>query len=285
MKIAVASGKGGTGKTTLSVNLAKLMAENNKQKIFLTDLDVEEPNTGIFLKSKLIEKRNVFRMVPEWNKDLCIFCGTCKKVCNYHAIAELPNQILVFQELCHSCYACSELCSEKALPMKKINMGIIKHFHEDNFHHIESTLNIGEPSAVPLIKKTKEYVLKQAGDESVFLFDAPPGTSCPMIESVKEMDFVILVSEPTPFGLNDLKLAVETIRMMNISFAVVINRYGTGDDKTEKYCQKERIKILGKLPYRKDAAVLYSNGKMLIDDIPEIRQEIQSIANQLMSLK
>ncbi|MBI9035200.1 MAG: ATP-binding protein [Bacteroidales bacterium] len=283
MKIAIASGKGGTGKTTLSVNLASFLSKEvvkEDQRVVLTDLDVEEPNSGIFFKGSVLDFQHVFRSVPTWDESKCSLCGKCTSWCNFNALARLPEKILVFPELCHSCYACTELCPEDALPMTQMKMGILNHTEvHENLFFIEGVLDVGQESAVPLIHQTKAYVEEHYQDQEIKLYDSPPGTSCPVIETVKDANFVVLVTEPTPFGLHDLKLAIATIRKLGIEFGVVINRHGIGDCKVEDYCSDNQIAILGKIPNMRKAANLYSQGKLLYDEIPEIKRELQKIYN------
>ena len=283
MKIAIASGKGGTGKTTLSTNLSNFFAE--EENVVLVDLDVEEPDSGLFLNAELISKEDKFKMIPKWDKDKCTLCGLCQKVCNYNAVIQLGNEIMVFPELCHSCYACSELCPTSALPMLPKKMGELKQFKSNNLVFIESRLDIGEEQAVPLIAQTNEYVDKHFPNEINKIFDCPPGTSCPVIEATKDADFVMLVTEPTPFGLNDLILAVETMKTLNKIFAVVINRYGIGNDDVIEYCEKEKIPIIAKIPNSRKIAELYSNGKLIYKDIPEVKKQFENIKNYISKIK
>jgi MinD superfamily P-loop ATPase len=279
MKIAIASGKGGTGKTTLSTNLASFLAE--KFKVVLSDLDVEEPNSGLFIHGDLIYQEDKYKMIPEWVQSKCDLCGICREVCNFNAITQILDEILVFPELCHGCYACSELCPQDALPMKKKKMGVLKHYEKGNLSFIESKLDIGEEQAVPLIAQTIDYIDKFFSKDIIKLYDAPPGTSCPVIEASKTADFIILVTEPTPFGLHDLKLAVETVRELKKDFAIVINRYGIGDNKVEKYCAEEDIPLIAKIPNKRKIAELYSNGNLLYSVIPEVKNELEKIINYL----
>ncbi|MCF8299106.1 MAG: AAA family ATPase, partial [Saprospiraceae bacterium] len=181
MKISIASGKGGTGKTTLSTNLAAYLAEFGK--VVLVDLDVEEPNSGLFIEGKLEWEEIKFKSIPNWEESTCTLCGLCQKNCNFHAIIQLGKQIMVFPELCHSCFACSELCPSSSLPMIQMKMGVLKRFKEGNIHFIESRLDIGQEQAVPLIAQTLDYIEKQFPEEIIKIFDAPPGTSCPVIEA------------------------------------------------------------------------------------------------------
>lgn len=274
-KLAIASGKGGTGKTTLATNLSAMIAE--REEVVLVDLDVEEPNSGLFFSGELIHEENNESMIPLWDEHPCTFCGICQQVCNYHAVMQLGKSIIVFQELCHSCYACSELCPAGALPMVPRKTGILRDFQTGNLHFIESRLDIGEEQAVPSIAKAKQYCLDNYGHIGMVIFDSPPGTSCPMIEATKDADLVILVTEPTPFGLHDLTLAVETVRMLNKRFGVVINRDGIGDDAVIHYCQQETIPIVAKIPNNRKIAELYSSGKLIYREIPEVREALDNL--------
>ncbi len=288
MKIAIASGKGGTGKTTLAVNLASFIVQENSdnRNVVLADLDVEEPNSGLFIKGQLKKSEVKYRMVPEWVENRCTFCKKCADVCNFNALAYIGVSVLIFPELCHSCYACSELCPENALPMKADRMGEMRYFLIDNgLHFVESRLDIGIEQAVPLIKQTHEFLDSEFSDDDIKIIDSPPGTSCPVIEAVKDADIVLLVTEPTPFGLNDLKLAVDTMKELDKRFAVVINRYGIGNDEVERFCEKNGIPVFGKIPQMHEAAKLYSNGKLLIDDIKEIRDEIGKISMNVKMIR
>lgn len=282
MKIAIASGKGGTGKTTLSTNLASYIAEKND--VVLTDLDVEEPNSGLFIKADLVHEEDKFKMVPEWMEKKCTLCGICQKVCNFNAVIQLGKMIMVFPELCHSCYACSELCPESTLPMIPKKMGNLRHFRKNNLHFIESRLDIGEEQAVPLIKQTQEYIDSHFSNNVIRIYDSPPGTSCPVIEATKDADFVILVTEPTPFGLHDLKLAVETMKELKKNFGVVVNRDGIGNDDVIKYCIEERIPLLAKIPNSRRIAEIYSKGNLIYKEIPEIQRELEKIIGFITGL-
>lgn len=283
MKIAIASGKGGTGKTTLSTNLAAFLAEEHK--VVLSDLDVEEPNSGLFIKGDLIHKEDKHKMIPEWIEDKCTLCGICQKVCNFHAVIQLGTQIMVFPELCHSCYACSELCPTNALPMKPKKMGVLKHFKIDKLAFVESRLDIGEEQAVPLISQTQKYIDENFSEDTIKLFDSPPGTSCPVIEATKDADFIILVTEPTPFGLHDLRLAVDTMRELKKEFGVVINRFGVGNNDVVDYCKNENIKILAMIPNHRKIAELYSHGELIYKAIPEVKQQLENITKYILKLE
>jgi MinD superfamily P-loop ATPase len=276
MKIAIASGKGGTGKTTLSTNLSSYMAES--REIVLADLDVEEPNSGLFITADLDFREDKFTMVPEWDAADCTHCGKCQTVCNFNAVLKMGDMIMVFPELCHGCYACSELCPAGSLPMKPRKMGELKSFTKGNLKFIESKMLIGVEQAVPLIAQTIEYLDEKLPADRLKIIDAPPGTSCPVIEVVKESDLILLVTEPTPFGLHDLKLAVDTVRKLEKSFAVVINRHGIGDNKVEKYCRDENIEIAAKIPNDRKIAETYSRGELLYPVVPEVKEAVGKIA-------
>ena len=283
MKIAIASGKGGTGKTTLSTNLSAFWSQ--KRKIVLTDLDVEEPNSGLFLKTELFHAEDKYKMIPEWNDTDCILCGNCQKVCNYNAVIQIVDTILVLPELCHSCYACSELCPTNSLPMKKKQIGELKHFKTSDFDFIESRLIIGEEQAVPLIGQTLDYIDTNFEDDYIKIYDSPPGTSCPVIEATKDADYVILITEPTPFGFNDVILAVDAMKALKKDFGIVINRYGIGNDEIIDYCQENNIPILAKIPNDRKIAELYSDGHLLYDKVPEVKIELEKIVAFIEGLK
>ena len=236
MKVAIASGKGGVGKTLLATNLSSYLSES--MNVVLCDLDVEEPNSGLFISGDNSRHYIKYKQVPNWNSTNCTLCGNCQKVCNFHAVIQIASEIMVFPELCHSCYACSELCPTNSLPMIKKRIGELSYSKKDKLHFIESRLDIGEEQAVPLISQTHKYVEANFSDDVLQIFDSPPGTSCPVIEAVKNVDFVILITEPTPMGLHDLVMAVETMRELKKDFCIVINRWGIGDNNVVNYCYK-----------------------------------------------
>jgi len=283
MKIAVASGKGGTGKTTLSTNLASYIAK--KRKVVLADLDVEEPNSGLFIQGKLVRKEEKFKMIPEWIEDDCTLCGICQEVCNYNSVIQLGVIIMVFPELCHGCYACSELCPTSALPMISQRMGELMHFENNKLSFIESRLDIGQEQATQLISQTNKYIDEHFSDGIIKIYDAPPGTSCPVIEATKNADYVILITEPTPFGLHDLKLAVETMKKIGKKFGVVINRHGIGNDEVVNYCNKDNIPVIAKIPNDRRIAELYSRGKLVYQEIPEVKLQLENIWNYILKME
>ncbi|MBV5279649.1 MAG: ATP-binding protein [Campylobacteraceae bacterium] len=275
MKIAIASGKGGTGKTTLSTNLATFLGET--KRVVLVDLDVEEPNAKLFIDAKTLKTQDTFKMIPHWNSNLCTQCAQCVEICNYNALIHIANEILVFPNLCHSCYACSELCPTQALPMEPQKMGELTHWRSDFIDGVEGRLNIGEEQAVSLIAQTKKYVEKYFSEDTVKIYDAPPGTSCPMVEAIKDVSFVILITEPTPFGLHDLKLAVETVRAVGKKFGVVINQFGIGNDMVLDYCRAEHIDIIAKIPHDRAVAMAYSKGDLAFRYVEGFKDALQEI--------
>lgn len=281
MKIAIASGKGGTGKTTIATNLASYLAET--ANVVIADLDVEEPNTGLFLSGESIFDDIKYKDRPEWNESSCMLCGNCQQVCNFNAVIQLASQIIVFPELCHSCFACSELCPTDSLPMVKDRIGELKGYRKGNLTLIESRLDIGQEQSVPLIAQTKKLVVERFGDSELTIFDSPPGTSCPVIEATRDADLVLLVTEPTPFGLNDLILAVDTMKELQKQFAVIVNRYGVGDDKLIKYCEQENIDIIARIPDSRFIASLYSKGKLIYTEVEEFKDELKKIHDYIKS--
>jgi MinD superfamily P-loop ATPase len=283
VKITIASGKGGTGKTTISTNLTSYISSMGS-KVVLSDLDVEEPNSALFLESKLVEEMDFHKMVPKWEKESCTLCGECAKVCAFNAIVALPSEILTFEQLCHSCYACSELCPTNSLPMNPTKIGQIREFKTEYFPFVEGRLDLGQEMAVPLISGVIKYVDKRF-DDYLKIYDAPPGTSCPVIEASKESDFVILITESTPFGLNDLELAVETMRVLDKNFGVVINRHGIGDDKVEEYCLRENIPIITKIKNDKEVAKLYSKGELIYNKIEHFQKSLDEIVSFIGDIK
>ncbi|MBL7081534.1 MAG: ATP-binding protein [Candidatus Omnitrophica bacterium] len=273
MIISVASGKGGTGKTTVATNLA-LSIENNIQ--FL-DCDVEEPNAHIFLTPRIKEKYPVSIPIPQIDLSKCNFCGRCAQICAYNALAVLKDKVLVFPELCHGCGACSYLCPQGAIKETNKVIGYVEAGQRGNIEFIHGLLNIGEAMAPPLIRAVKKKAQEQRSMPLTTVIDVPPGTSCPVIESVKNSDFCILVTEPTPFGLNDLMLAVQTLKELKIPFGVVINRSDLGDKGVDDYCRKEQIPVLLRIPFKKEIASAYSKGIPLVEALPQYKSEFKHL--------
>jgi MinD superfamily P-loop ATPase len=254
--VSIASGKGGTGKTTIATNLALFLSGEKSQKIQFLDCDVEEPNAHIFLNPKIETSKPINLPIPDVNLSKCSFCGECAQVCAYNAIVVLKKEVLTFPALCHGCGGCSLLCPEGAISEKNREIGVLEQGRAGSIDFIQGRLNIGEPMATPLIRSAKKAVNRH----NTVIIDVPPGTSCPVIESIQGSDFCLLVTEPTPFGLHDLKLAVELVKELKIKHGVVINRAGMGNDDVKNYCEKENVPILAQIPFDREVAVQYSRG-------------------------
>jgi MinD superfamily P-loop ATPase len=264
VKIAIASGKGGTGKTTISTNLALSLARAGQQIQYI-DCDVEEPNGHIFLKPVIDSTEDVTVGVPEVDLKKCTGCGKCGQLCQYSAILSVKDSVLVFEQLCHSCGGCMAICPTNAIKEKQRKIGIAEFGSSNGIAFGQGKLDIGAIQSPAVIR----YVKRKIKNNSIVVLDAPPGTSCPVIEAVKGSDFVLLVTEPTPFGLNDLELAIGVVRELKLPFAVAINRSDIGDDGVVRYCQKEGIEVLLQIPNDRRIAESYSRGVMIIEIIPE----------------
>ncbi len=257
MNIVVASGKGGTGKTTVAVNLALAL---DQEKTQLLDCDVEEPNAHLFLKPVFDKSREVGIPVPAINLAQCSFCGRCSEVCAFNALAVLKNQVMVFEELCHGCGGCAYLCPERAITERHRPIGIIESGKAGKLDYGHGRLNPGEAMSPPLINAVK----KMSNPEKITIIDAPPGTSCPVVSAVKGCDYCVLVTEPTPFGLNDLDLAFQMVNKLDIPAGAVINRSDLGDGKVEEYCQIKNLPLLQKIPFDRALAELYACGEPVV---------------------
>ena len=283
MIISVASGKGGTGKTTVATSLALSISGN----VQFLDCDAEEPNAHIFLKPNIKKVEKTFIPVPEIDEEKCNYCGRCREVCVYNAIAVIPassdrrGSIFVFSYLCHGCGACTYFCPQKAIKEVGKEIGVVEIGTVGPMQFVHGRLNIGEAMAPPLIRQIKEHL----NPTRTVIIDAPPGTSCPVIESLKGSDFCILVTEPTPFGLNDLILAVEVLRKLNILFGVIINRSDLGDKKTDEYCRNENIPILMRVPFKKEIARAYSKGQPIVEAFPEYKKDFEGLFNTIKNGK
>ncbi len=278
MILSVASGKGGTGKTLVATSLALSLKDN--EKVQLLDCDVEEPNDHVFLNPEITGSEPVFIPIPKVDEEKCTRCGICAKVCAYNAIVVLGKQVMVFPQLCHGCGACTYLCPEKAISEENRETGVIEWGRSDGIGFLQGKLSIGEAMAPPVIRKVKE----NSSDGGIIIRDVPPGASCPVVEAVKGSDFCLLVTEPTPFGLNDLTLAVEMIRDLRIPFGVVLNRAGVGDSGVEEYCLREKIPILLTIPLNKEIARNYSRGIALVEGFPEWRPRFKELFNKVRGL-
>ena len=264
MILAVASGKGGTGKTTVAVNLALC----SPKPVRLLDCDVEEPNCHIFLKPSIHAREAVSLPVPFVDEAKCNACGECARFCQYHAIVSLRTGALVFPELCHGCGGCAKVCPTGAIKEVEREIGLVETGARDGVEFVQGRLNVGQALSPPVIRAVKRH----ASAEGLNIIDCPPGTSCPAIASVRGSDFVLLVTEPTPFGLHDLKLAVETVRQLGIPFGVVINCADAGDDHVAEYCRSEGIPVLLEIPEDRRIAEAYSRGETIAEAIPGMRE-------------
>jgi MinD superfamily P-loop ATPase len=282
MKIAIASGKGGTGKTTIATSLALSLANVTPAPLFL-DCDVEAPNAHLFLRPTFERRQKVGILIPRVDESKCTYCGKCAQVCQYHAIAVLGKKVLVFAQLCHGCGSCALICPDRAINEVPGVMGVLEAgTARAGIAFARGVLNIGEPMAVPVIRQLKKWITP-APNQSVIL-DAPPGTSCPVVESVRGADFLLLVTEPTPFGLHDLRLAAQIARELKIPAGVIVNRDGTGDARTDDFCAAEHLPILLRVPFDRALAEGIARGQALVDVRPEygawFRQIVAQIANR-----
>jgi MinD superfamily P-loop ATPase len=279
MKIAIASGKGGTGKTTLATNLAVVGADRGYAVAYL-DCDVEEPNGHLFLRPEIREQAEVHLPIPHVLEDACDHCGQCAQVCMFSALVWLGQKPLVFPELCHGCGACVLACPRRAIIEQPRAVGQVEVGLSRNVRFVHERLNIGEAKSPPVIRAVRAA----APDVDWQVIDAPPGTSCPVVAATRECDLVILVTEPTPFGLHDLKLAVAAMRQIGLPFAVVINRADAGDERVERYCQEEDIPILLSIPDDRRVAEAYSRGELMVNAVPEVRALFNALWERIETL-
>ncbi len=280
MNIAIASGKGGTGKTLISTNLFWAIQKEGIH-INLVDCDAEEPNVREFIDGELVSSTDISQKLPVIDPLKCVFCDKCHDYCNYHAIVYLPPAkfIKVVDDLCHDCGACSFACEFGAITEIDKKLGTVKSFY-NNCHSliVEARAEIGVYSPVPVIKRA----IKDVSSFTLNLFDSPPGISCPFIATVDKADYVVLVTEPTPFGLNDLKLSVETLQQLGKSFGVIVNRANLGDDSVYKYLHNNNISLLMEIPMDREIAKIYSEGRMLVDEKPEYQSQFIQLYHTIL---
>ena len=264
MQIAVASGKGGTGKTTIALNLAYTASQQGKAVQYL-DCDVEEPNGHLFLRPEIEETRTVGMPVPEVDESKCTGCGLCREICQYNAITCFNKMVLVFPELCHGCGGCVLVCPENAIAEKSREVGVIEAGMANQIEFVHGKLRIGEAMSPPLIREVK----KQITAGYINIIDVPPGTSCPVITAIQGADLVLLVTEPTPFGLNDLDLALDMVNELGLLYGVVVNRHEAGNNSARDFCKKKGAPILAEIPDDRRVAEAYSIGKLAVETMPE----------------
>jgi len=263
MTFAVASGKGGTGKTTVAANLARVLAT----PVQLFDCDVEEPNVHLFLKGTVQSEEVVTIPVPVVDEDKCDACGECSRFCQYHALVSFGTRPLFFPEMCHGCGGCTRVCPRTAITEQRRRIGVVETMQSGDITLHTGRLDVGVAMAPPLIRAVKS----RRRDGLPAILDAPPGTSCPVIATLRDADVVVLVTEPTPFGLNDLKLAVDVVRELAIPFGVVVNRVGVGDMRVHTFCREQDIPILAEIPDDRRIAEAYSRGELVVEALPEFR--------------
>ncbi len=275
IKIAVASGKGGTGKTMVSTNLFWTV-QNAGLMVTIVDCDAEEPNVAEFISGELVNSYPVTQNIPVINTDHCVFCGKCLSYCNYNAIVYLPANhfIQVVEDLCHDCGACLVACKFGAISEKEKQLGTVKSMALNSHAEIiEACADVGVYSPVPVIKRA----INEATNSHLAIFDSPPGISCPFISTVENADYVILVTEPTPFGLNDLKLSVETLKQLKRPFGVIVNRAGLGNREVYDWLQQNKIPLLLEIPFDREIARIYSEGRLLAEEKPAYQLQFKQV--------
>jgi len=276
MIISIASGKGGTGKTTVATNMAVSVGSD----VQVLDCDVEEPNAHLFLHPIIEEIQTMTTPVPEVDMEKCNLCGKCGEICQFKAIVVIGETVLPFHELCHSCGGCMEVCPTKAITEIGRELGVVERGHRNGIEFVHGKLRVGEAMSPPLIRKVREY----ARSDALTIIDAPPGTSCPVIASMKGANFVLLVTEPTPFGLHDLKLAVGAVRILDIPCGLVINRSDMGNREVWAYAQQEDVPVLMEIPFDRRMAEAYSRGEMIVETLPEWREKFLDLYHRIENL-
>ncbi len=276
MIISVASGKGGTGKTTISTNMALALGN----KVELLDCDVEEPNAHLFLKPVIERTEQVTTPVPLVDLDKCTFCRKCSSICRFNAITVVGSKVLVFPELCHSCGGCMVVCPEGAITETGRELGEVNFGTRNGIRFINGRMRVGEAMSPPLIKRVRS----EADPGKVTIIDAPPGTSCPVIAAMNGTDFVLMVTEPTPFGLHDLKLAVEAVKLLGIPSGLVVNRSDIGDQEVFAYAKREQLPVLMTIPFERRIAEAYSRGRSIVEEFPEWKERFCGLFHKIEAI-
>ena len=276
MIISIASGKGGTGKTTVATNLALSL----DSKVQLLDCDVEEPNAHLFIRPEWEEKQTITTPVPQVDEEKCNLCGKCGEICQFKAIVVIGETVLTFHEMCHSCGGCMEVCPEKAITETDRELGIVAWGRREGLEFAHGILRVGEAMSPPLIKKVRSFSLP----DQLTIIDAPPGTSCPVIAAMRGVDFVLLVTEPTPFGLHDLRLAVGAVKILRIPCGLVINRSDMGNDQVKRYAETEGIPLLMEIPFDRRIAEAYSRGQLLVEVMPEWKAKFERLYRRIAEI-
>ncbi|KJS02407.1 MAG: (4Fe-4S)-binding protein [Desulfobulbaceae bacterium BRH_c16a] len=276
MIISIASGKGGTGKTTVATNLALSLGDG----VRLLDCDVEEPNCHLFLHPVMTDVQDVTTCIPVIRQEACNGCKKCAEICRFRALTVVAGKVLVFPELCHSCGGCIEVCPEKAIDEGYRVLGVMESGKCGELGFAHGRLRVGEAMAPPLIRKVRA----SRNGEKTIIIDAPPGTSCPVIAAMRGTDFVLLVTEPTPFGLHDLRLAVEAVKLLGIPCGLVINRADMGDDGVREYAEREGIPVLLEIPYDRKIAEAYSRGSLIVEVMPEWAERFRRLYSGIVTL-
>ncbi|CAB1082622.1 MinD superfamily P-loop ATPase containing an inserted ferredoxin domain [Olavius algarvensis Delta 1 endosymbiont] len=273
MIISIASGKGGTGKTTVATNLAAAIGTD----VQLVDCDVEEPNAHLFMKPVFQHTETIFAAVPDIDPDLCTRCRKCTEICRFKAIAIAGQSILTFPELCHSCGGCMAVCDEKAITESGRKLGVLESGYFKAGEFVHGRLRVGEAMSPPLIRKVRSF----ANKDKISIIDAPPGASCPVIAAIKDTDFVLMVTEPTPFGLHDLKLVAAAVKLLGIPCGLVINRSDVGNDDVKRYARAEKLPVLMEIPFDRGIAETYSRGQLVIEIMPEFKKKFLALRSQI----
>ncbi len=278
MIISIASGKGGTGKTFIATNLAHVI---RKESSYI-DCDVEAPNGHLFLKPEITQQSTERVFIPEVNQAVCTLCRKCIELCQFNALIQLKDEVLVFPELCHSCLGCQRICPEDAIQNGKRELGTLYFGKSGHVHFASGRLRIGEAMAPPLIERLKSQIIEK-DPQKIFFIDSPPGTACPAVTAVKHSDYVVLVTEPTPFGFHDLKLAAEMLQTMQLPFGIIINRSDVGNDEVRQYCEACQWSVLGTFVHDKNVAEAYAQGQLITEVDKEYGIKFQQLAETIFA--